>query len=250
MDLVIRHTKFLTTDDFTQLIDSWDGELTQFMLHLESFCSKFMMGHIEWSPTVGLWLSCRWLLHRVCLWMIGDGIPDPQNMIRDCLKLNLPDPWTSTYGAIFAQIIFTDQEIKRLSKDAPALREQHLHQLIETTKSNNDHVRAKAITEMMKREDQKGQWTQINHVTWPPQIGNPLAIQVMTPNGIELHDTEDLVFQHATAHLYLCLRLVIQPPVTPVNSSMTLDTSVIPNAPWRYSRVHTLSLQILIDGHG
>jgi hypothetical protein len=67
MDLVIRHTKFLTTDDFTQLIDSWDGELMQFMLHLESFCSKFMMGHIKWSPTVGLWLSRRWLLHRVCL---------------------------------------------------------------------------------------------------------------------------------------------------------------------------------------
>ncbi len=92
MDLVIRHTKFLTKDDFTQLIDSWDGELTQFMLHLEFFCSNFMMGHIKWSPTVGLWLSCRWLLHRVCLWMIGDGIPDPRNMIRDCLKLNLPDP--------------------------------------------------------------------------------------------------------------------------------------------------------------
>ncbi len=163
-----------------------------------------MMGHIKWSPTVGLWLSHRWLLHRVRLWMIGDGIPDPQNMIRDCLKLNIPDPWTSTYEAICAQIIVTDQEIKHLSKDAPALRRQHLHQLTETAESNNNHVRAKAITEMMKREDQKGRWARINHVTRPLLGGNPLAIQVMTPNGVELHDTEDLVFQHATAHLSLC----------------------------------------------
>jgi hypothetical protein len=168
MDLVIRHTKFLMKDDFTQLIDSWDGELMQFMLHLESFCSKFMMGHIKWSPTVGLWLSRQWLLHRVCLWMIGDGIPDPWNMIMDCLKLNLPDPWTSTYGAICAQIIVTDQEIKCLSKDDPALRQQHLHQLIKTPKSNNNHVQAEAITKVMKREDQKGQWAWINHVTRPP----------------------------------------------------------------------------------
>jgi hypothetical protein len=57
MDLIIRHTEFLTKDNFTQLIDSWDGELTQFILRSESFRIKFMMGHIEWSPTVGLWLS-------------------------------------------------------------------------------------------------------------------------------------------------------------------------------------------------
>jgi hypothetical protein len=98
MNTVIRHTKFLTKDDLTQLIDSWDGKLMQFMLHSKFFCSKFTMGHIKWSPTVGLWLSRQWLLHRVLLWMIGDDLPDPRNMIRDCLKLNLPDPWTLTYG--------------------------------------------------------------------------------------------------------------------------------------------------------
>ncbi len=133
-------------------------------------------------------------------------------MIRDCLELNLPDPWTSTYGATCAQIIVTDQEIKRLSKDASALIQRHLHQLIETVKSNNDHVCAKAITEMMKREDQKGRWAQTNHVTWPPRGGNPLVIQVMTPNGVELHNTEDLVFQHATAHLSLRFQLAYTAP--------------------------------------
>jgi hypothetical protein len=57
MDQIICHTTFLTKDDFSQIIDSWDIKLTQFMLHSESHCSKFMMGHIEWSISVGLWLS-------------------------------------------------------------------------------------------------------------------------------------------------------------------------------------------------
>ncbi len=59
----------------------------------------------------------------------------------------------------------------------------------------------------MKKEDQKGRWARINHVTRPPQGCNPLAIPVVTPNGVELHDTEDLVFQHATAHRSLQFRL-------------------------------------------
>jgi hypothetical protein len=102
IDLLIHHTHFLAKDDFIQFIDSWDSELTQFMIHSESHCSKFMMGHIEWSPAVGLWLNRWWLLHRVCLWMIGVGVPDPRKMIRDCLKLNLPNPQTSTHGTICA----------------------------------------------------------------------------------------------------------------------------------------------------
>jgi hypothetical protein len=34
----------------------------------------------------------------------------------------------------------------------------------------------------------------------------------MTPNGVELHDTEDSVFQHATAHLSLRFRLAYTAP--------------------------------------
>jgi hypothetical protein len=143
--------------------------------------------------------------------MIGDGVPDPRKMIRDCFKLNLLDPRTSTYGAICAQIIVTDQEIKHLSRDAPDLRRQHLLELIETAK-NEDGARAKAITDILKREAQKKQWNQINYTTPSPQRGNPLAIQVMTSTGIELHNTKDLVILHANAHLSINSCLVYKAP--------------------------------------
>jgi hypothetical protein len=174
--MIIHHTDYLTTHDFLILMDSWNNKLMQFMLHSETICSKFMMAHIEWSPTVSLWLSRRWLLHRVRSWMLGNGIPDPRNMIKDCYRLNLPDPRTSTYGTICAQIMVTDQEIRRLAKDAPALRRQHLLDLIETAEANNDHERARAILQMMKREHRSRVWRGINYSTQLPHGGNPLAI--------------------------------------------------------------------------
>ncbi len=61
------------------LMDSWDDKFKQYMLHLENEISKFMMGHIKWSPTIGIWLSHWRLIQKVCLWMQGQGIPDPCN---------------------------------------------------------------------------------------------------------------------------------------------------------------------------
>ncbi len=102
MDTIYCLTDYLTTEDFFLIINSWDYELMQYMLHSEVHVSKFMMGHIEWSPTIGIWLSRQWLLHRVRCWMLGQGSPDPCNMIRDCLRLNIPNTRTSTYGTICA----------------------------------------------------------------------------------------------------------------------------------------------------
>ncbi len=111
MDEILRLTNHLTEDNFVMLMDAWDDKFRQFTLHSENKISKYMMGHIKWSPTIGIWLSRWWLLHRVQLWMHGQGAPDPQNMFRDCYKMNLPDPCTSTYSSICAQIMVADNEI-------------------------------------------------------------------------------------------------------------------------------------------
>jgi hypothetical protein len=70
-------------------------------------------------------------------------------MVRYAISSNLPDPHTSTYGSICAQIMVADNEIRRLAKDAPALRRQHLLDLIEAAERNDDDVQAKAIMEIL-----------------------------------------------------------------------------------------------------
>jgi hypothetical protein len=173
------------------------------MLHSEVHISKFMMGHIEWSPTTGKWLSRQWLLHRVRRWMLGQGCPDPHNMIRDCLKLSIPDPQTSTYGTICTQIMVCDLEIKKLSKDAPALRRQHLLDMVSSAEDTGNPNHAKELLKILQREAQKKRWNCINYSARPPRGGAPLAIQVQTPTAVETHNTEEAKFKYAAEHLSL-----------------------------------------------
>jgi hypothetical protein len=154
-------------------MNAWDDEFKKCMLHSENHCNKFMMDHIEWSSAIGIWLSRYWLLHPVHLWMFGTGCPDPQNMFQECFWLHIQDNCTFTIGSVGAQIMVTEQEIKRLLKDAPALRCQHLLDLIQDAKTHDNMTRAKAILEILKREEQKKQWWQINCFTRPPVEETP-----------------------------------------------------------------------------
>jgi hypothetical protein len=208
MDTIYCLTDYLTPEDFSLLMNSWDDELIQYMLHSKVHVSTFMMGHIEWSPTIGIWLSRRSLLHRVRCWMLGQGSPDPHNMIRDCLKLNISDPRKSTYGTICAQIMVCDLKVKTLSKDAPALCQQHLLDIILSVEDSGDSNRTKEILKILQREAQKKRWKHINYSTRPPCGGTPLAIQVQTSTTVKTHDTEETIFEHTAEHLSLQFRLV------------------------------------------
>jgi hypothetical protein len=90
MDEILCLTDYLSKDDFTYLVNTWDTEFMEFMLHSENEVSKFMMGHVEWSSTIGIWFSRWWLLKRVQQWMEGFGPPDPRNMFRDCHRKKTP----------------------------------------------------------------------------------------------------------------------------------------------------------------
>ncbi len=70
----------------------------------------------------------------------------------------------------------TNQEIKRLLKDAPAFRRQHLPDLVTDAEQRDDTQCVKAIQGMLEQEAQKKQWRQINYSTCPPCGGNPTAI--------------------------------------------------------------------------
>jgi len=201
MDEILRLTDYLEVADFEIIINALDTEFMQLMLHSENEVSKFMMGHIEWSPTIGIWLSRRWLLKRVQQWMQGTGTPDPRNMFRECSRMNIPDPREVSYDTICMQIITTNAEISRLAKDAPALHREHLLGLIEDAEEKSDNVQAQAILEILHREAQKKTWREINYSTRPPRGAAPTCIQVETPSGTTTYRNEDEIFDHSAHHL-------------------------------------------------
>ena len=213
MDEILRLTDYLEADDFETIINALDTEFMQLMLHSENEVSKFMMGHIEWSPTIGIWLSRRWLLKRVQQWMQGTGSPDPRNMFRDCYRMNIPDPREVSYDTICIHIALTNAEISRLAKDAPALRREHLLGLIEDAEEKSDTVRAQAILEILRREAQKKTWRKINYSTRPPRGAAPTCIQVETPSGTSTYRTEEEMFEHSAHHLSLRFRHAFSAPI-------------------------------------
>ncbi len=213
MDELFRLTDYLETDDFGLIMNALDTEFMQLMLHSENEVNKFMMGHIEWSPTIGIWLSRRWLLKRVQQWMQGIGTPDPRNMFRECYRMNIPDPRKVSYETICAHIVFTNAEISRLAKDAPALRREHLLGLIENAEEKSDTARVQAILEILRREAQKKKWRKINYSTRPPRGAAPTCIQVETPSGTTTYRTEDEIFEHSSHHLSLRFRHAYSAPV-------------------------------------
>jgi hypothetical protein len=87
-------------EKFIYLMNNWNKELVQFKLHLEVNCTKSKTCHIEWSPDVGFWLSRRWLLACVKVYIMGLGPSNPRNLIRDCLHLHLFDPRCVSYSDV------------------------------------------------------------------------------------------------------------------------------------------------------
>ena len=69
--------------------------------------------------------------------------------------MNIPDLWEVSYSTICIQIAMTNTKISRLAKDAPALRRQHLQDLIKDAEMKSDAYRAQAIIEILRREAQK-----------------------------------------------------------------------------------------------
>jgi hypothetical protein len=64
--------------------------------------------------------------------------------------------------------MITDKEIKRLLKDAPAVRCQHLLDFVQDATKQDATIRAKAILEILKRKEQKKRWQKIINPPDPP----------------------------------------------------------------------------------
>ncbi len=113
---IYSHIDKFSDDDFLYLMNKWDIELISFKPHSEVNCTKFKMCHFKWSPEVGFWLSRRWLLARVKVFVMGLGPPDPRNLIRDCLRAHMFDPRHVSHSDVLIQIEIAHHKLAELAK--------------------------------------------------------------------------------------------------------------------------------------
>ena len=149
--------------DFLLLLNKWDDELTEHMTCSEEKCHSYKQDHIEWSPTVGVWLTRRWLLRRFLRFTQGK-IKDPRNLIRDTSKkLELGDPSQVTEAQITAEIEVCGKKLTELQKLAPEMRRQRLKQRVKAARKVGGDEKAEVILKMLTKEAQKKRWQRVNY---------------------------------------------------------------------------------------
>jgi hypothetical protein len=179
---------------------------------LESNCPKFKSCDIEWSLEIGFWLSQRWLLARVQRFVLGQGPPDPRNMIQDCLRFHLFDPRLISHSKVMIHIQITQHQLSRLAKDAPTLCRKHLLDLQKAADEKGDSACSAVILEILTREQERKKWHQINHTTRPPRGGAPIMLQVQAKQTVNTYSMEHKMFEHTSDHLSQWFRLVHSAP--------------------------------------
>jgi hypothetical protein len=241
---IYSHIDCFSDNNFLYLMNNWDRELVQFKLHLEVECTKFKTCHIEWSPEVGFWLSWRWLLAWVKVFVMEQGPADPCNLIRDCFHAHLCNPRYISHSHVMIPIKVTHRKFSELAKDAPALCCQHLLDLQKAADDWRDSVCSGIILEILTWEQEQKKWWRINNITRPPQGGNhsryacnpALSLKHMTQR-MKLLGTLPTTYPNASVLLILHHAIV-------GNYLMTLVSREIRNALSRSLKALMTTLQI------
>ena len=80
LDRLSQFADLMDPGEFQLNLNKWDDELTDYMKSAENKCRKYKQTHIDWSPTVGVWLSRQRLLWRIGRYLAG-SVPDSRNLI-------------------------------------------------------------------------------------------------------------------------------------------------------------------------
>ncbi len=152
---IYSHLDCLSDNNFLYSMNNCNNKFVQPKLPLEVSCTKFKNCHIKWSPDVGFWLSCRWLLAHVKVFLLGLGLPDPCNLIQDRLRAHLFDPRYVPHSDIMIQIEIAHHKLSDLAKDAPALRHQHLLDLWKVADNRGDSTHSGIILEILTWEQEQ-----------------------------------------------------------------------------------------------
>ncbi len=95
---------------------------------------------------------------KVRNYVLGNGSPDPRNLIQDCLCSHLFDPRLISHSDVMIHIQITQHQLYWLAKDASTLRQTHLMDLQKAAEEKGDSARAAVIVEILTREQERKKW--------------------------------------------------------------------------------------------
>ena len=178
----------VAVEEYDERMNKWDKELKEFMIAAENKCRTFKQGHMEWSPTIRMWLARRWVLARVqkfrarkkawCMCRV-------KNLQRACRRQGLKMPHNITDAELDLHVKICRQTLTSLSEQAPYLRQCHLIRRRKKALADGDEDRAKDILEIIKRERMKRKFVRLRHATGKSRGSSVMSVQVPVESGAD-----------------------------------------------------------------
>ena len=211
-ELADRHEMYRKLDDLTQLADlisptefqikinKWDDELTDYMQDVEDKCHKFKQNHVDWSPKYGVWNRRQ----RLLLWVekyLDGKVPDSRNLIWDCMKKKICNPWLMTKELLKVDLFFCKKEMENLKAKAPEMQRKHLQKRLEFHQKAGNEKAIVDVTRIIRYESDEKRYNRLRWSTKPKQGGSVYNVRVKNGDTEEVINTEESIFKHVSEHL-------------------------------------------------
>jgi len=165
-----------------KMMEQIDVQTAEIFVAGERRCRKITKRPLPFSAPVAYWLHRKWAyqaLDRVAL----KKCRNIGNARRKAKRAGL-DTFNLTHEQCLEGILYCNQHLQQLEKQALGLRKVHLRDCLLRAEDLNDKVKYKEILRVIEREEQRTIWRSIRRVTNDPQLGAITFVQRQTPDGI------------------------------------------------------------------
>jgi hypothetical protein len=207
METLICGVDTLTPSELGEGMNRWDGQHTEHQRGSENHCNQFMNDDLEFSPETDIWIKRRDLYRQLqsIRQRQKEGVrADVTHFVRSCAVYDIPDPFSLSDEQISDCIEACKVRLIELVPVAPALRQEHLRNLLGDASSRNQPRRHRRILQIMRREHlrrQRQRWQGLKRATKSRRGGAPTRIKVKGGQGDELYETQAEVEDHASRKL-------------------------------------------------
>lgn len=144
--------------------DILDRQVSEIQLHCESICRIIYRPQHDFSPEFSLWHKRKRMFQRLIQLHIGN-VKNPGLLCRQARRLGIVAPKLWTLEECYMGVAVSKAWKRKLGRYAPTLRFEHNQQCLLEAEADGDTERAKAIRNLMSREESNSMWTQIRYVS-------------------------------------------------------------------------------------
>jgi hypothetical protein len=175
--------------EHTRAMDKLDSQVVEIQHHCEKKCRKIYRGDAAFSVPIKVW-NDRVQIYNRLLRMHEGKVHNIGTLCRLARKRGIARPRQLTVEQLIARRDAAKAKRREMKKMAPALRQEHLRNLLVSATAKGQTKRVKAIKAIMDREGVKRMWWCIQH-DMSEKSGKSVTRVEQVVDGVVVEHTEE-----------------------------------------------------------